>query len=97
MRTIDAEALLEKVKPIRVKIGGDKVIEMIPVESVVSAPTVSAEVESTVWMFDKTSPGRFICASCKSSITGDTVNGKYVAHNGFFPYKWCPMCGRKAE
>lgn len=97
MKAIDVDAVLEKVKPIKVKVGGDKIVEMIPVEVLVSAPTVETTVETTHWEFDKVNKDKFICVKCGNSISGDTINGRYVAHNGFFPYKWCPMCGRKAE
>lgn len=96
MKLIDVDALLQSTKPIKVKIGGDKVVDMIMVENLVSAPTVETTVETTYWMFDKSNKDKFICAKCGNSISGDMINGRYVAHNGFFPYPYCPMCGRKA-
>ena len=96
MRAIDADALLQKAKVIKVKIGGDKVVDMIMVQDLMSAPTVEATPEATHWLFDKANKDKFICAECGNSISGDMIGGRYVAHNGFFPYPYCPMCGRKA-
>ena len=99
MDLIDREALLNENKPVRVRYNPEKVVEMIPLQNIVSAPPVKveAEVETTCWIFDKTSSGRFICEKCGVSISGDMVNGRYAAHYGFFPYPYCPMCGRKVE
>ena len=97
MKLIDVDALLQSTKPIKVKIGGDKVVDMIMVENLVSAPPAEAPVETTYWSFDKVNKGKFVCAKCLNSISGDMTNGSYTAHYGFFPYPYCPMCGRKAE
>ena len=97
MKIIDIDALLQTAKTLKVRLSGDRIAEAILIENLVSAPTAEVPVETTHWEFDRGNPGRFKCAACGVSITGDTANGKYVAHNGFFPYPYCPMCGRKAE
>lgn len=94
MKLYDLSGITEKVTKVKIKKNdGFEIVDMVPVKSIASAPSV--EVDVAHWEF---APGRkFKCTGCGELTTGDISSGNYVAHFGLFPYPYCPMCGAIME